>query len=77
MAQVTPLVLIVGVLALSCLAGLATASSVRLTDERDLLWALRAVILPQACFDAVVGGLLYWAAWTRFDLDRVVREARA
>jgi hypothetical protein len=77
MAQVTPVVLVVGLLIVSCLTGIATAWSVKLTDERDLFWALRAVILPQACFDAAVGGLFYWAAWNRFDLDRIVREARA
>ena len=77
LAQVTPGVLVVGLLGISGLAGIATASSMKLADERDLWWALQAVILPQACLDAAVGGLVYVIAWNRFDLDRVVRETRA
>ncbi len=77
MAQVTPTVLVAGLFTFSCLAGFAMMGSIRMGEDRDLWWALRAVILPQACFDAAVGGLVYWMAWERLDLDRVVRESRA
>ena len=75
-AQVTPMVLIVGLLAASCLTGLWTAFSLKPNDEQDMWWALRAIILPQACFDAAVGGAVYWMVWNRFDLERLVSEQR-
>lgn len=73
-AHVTPMVVVLGLLVGSCLAGLATASSLRFSAEQDLWWALRAVILPQACFDAVVGGTIYWLAWGRLNIERFAWE---
>lgn len=69
-AHVTPLLLVCGVLVASCLAGLLMASSLRLSADQDGWWALRAVVLPQACFDAAVGGMLYWLAWSRLNFER-------
>jgi rod shape-determining protein MreD len=69
-AHVTPMVVVVGLFVGSCLAGLAMAASLRLSPEQDLWWAARAVILPQACFDAVVGGTIYWLAWGRLNIER-------
>jgi hypothetical protein len=40
-------------------------------DQQDLWWAVRTIIFPQACFDAVIGGLSYWLIWSRFNLDRL------
>jgi len=77
MAQITPMVLVAGLFVVSCLAGLATVGSVKLAEDRDMWWALRTVILPQACFDAVAGGVLYWAAWNWFDVERLLKESRA
>jgi cell shape-determining protein MreD len=75
-ANLTPVVLVVGLLAISCLAGLFTALSLRLNEEQDLWWALRAVVLPQACFNAAVGGALYWLVWSRLAVVRWVSEYR-
>lgn len=76
-AQMTPAVLVIGLLVGSCLTGLLTAVSLKSTDEQDLWWAIRAVVLPQACFDAAVGGALYWLAWSRLNVERWVSEYRA
>jgi hypothetical protein len=73
-AHITPLVLIMGLLALSCLAGLLMAFSLKPNDQQDLWWALRAIVLPQACFDAVVGWALYRLAWSRLNVERWVSE---
>ncbi len=75
-AHMTPVVLVVGLLIASFVAGLAAATSLRLSEEQDLWWALRAVVLPQACFDAVVGGTLYWLAWSRLNIERFVMDQR-
>ncbi|TKS61384.1 MAG: hypothetical protein EWM72_00522 [Nitrospira sp.] len=76
-AHLTPVALVVGLLVTSCLAGLLTAVALKPNDEQDLWWALRAVVLPQACFDAVVGGALYWLVWNRLNVERWVSEYRA
>ncbi|MGQ0694270.1 MAG: hypothetical protein ACT4OL_01685 [Nitrospiraceae bacterium] len=75
-ANLTPVVLVVGLLAISCIAGLSTALSLKLNEEQNLWWALRAVVLPQACFNAAVGGSLYWLAWSRLAVERWVSEYR-
>lgn len=75
-AHITPVVLVLGLLATSCLAGLVTALFLKPNDEQDLWWALRAVVLPQACFDAVIGGALYWLVWSRLNVERWASEYR-
>lgn len=75
-AHITPVVLVMGLLVTSCLAGLLTAFSLKPNDQQDLWWALRAVVLPQACFDAVAGGALYWLVWSRLNVERWVSEYR-
>lgn len=75
-AHMTPVVLVLGLLVASCLAGIVMASSLRLSDGQDLWWALRAVVLPQACFDAVIGGTIYWLVWSRLNIERLVLDQR-
>lgn len=73
-AHITPLVVMLGFLVVSAAAGLMTASFLPLSVEQDLWWALAAVILPQAAFDAVVGGTIYWLAWGRVTVERFALE---
>jgi hypothetical protein len=75
-AHMTPAVLVLGLLIASSVAGLAMASSLRLTEEQDLWWALRTIVLPQACFDAIVGGALYWLARNRLNIERSMLDQR-
>jgi hypothetical protein len=75
-AHMTPAVLALGLMIASAMAGLLMVASVRLSDDQDLWWALRTVVLPQACFDAVVGGLVYWLAWSRLNIERFMLEQR-
>jgi len=74
---VTPGVLVLGLLAASCVSGLLTASVLTLSEQQDLWWALKTVVLPQAVLDGVVGGALYWLAWSRLNIERFVSEYRA
>jgi hypothetical protein len=75
-AHITPLVVMLGFLGASGAAGLVTAVLLPLGDRQDMWWALGAVVLPQACFDAVVGGTIYWMAWGRFNIERVALDHR-
>jgi hypothetical protein len=75
-AHVTPAVLVVALLIASGAAGLAMATALRPNDQLDVWWALRAVVLPQACYDAAVGGALYWLAWSRLNIDRLMLDQR-
>jgi len=75
-AHMTPAVLALGLMIASAMAGLIMVASLRLSDDQDLWWALRTVVLPQACFDAVVGGLVYWLAWSRLNIERLMLDQR-
>lgn len=55
---------------LSCGAGLATALWVSLNGGQEGWWTLRAVVLPQAVLDALVGGVLYWVLESRYGMGR-------
>jgi hypothetical protein len=73
----SPVVLVMGLMVASCLAGLLTAVLLKLNEQQDVWWAIRTIVLPQAFFDAVVGGALYWVAWSRLNIERWVSEYRA
>lgn len=72
----SPVILAVGILGTSCFSGLLTASLLKLNDQQDLWWALKAIVLPQALLDAVVGTVFYWVAWSRLNLERWMAEYR-
>ena len=70
-AQVTPVVLVSGLVVASTLSNGITLWSLKPNDQQELWWALLTIVMPQACFDAVVGGLCYWLIWSRLNLDRL------
>jgi hypothetical protein len=70
-AQVTPLVLVSGLVVASTLSSLMTIWSLKPNDQQDIWWMIRTILMPQACFDAMVGGLCYWLIWSRLNLDRL------
>lgn len=71
MAQVTPVVLVSGLVVASTLSSLLTIWSLKPNDQQDIWWMIRTILVPQACFDAVVGGFCYWLIWSRLNLDRL------
>jgi hypothetical protein len=73
----TPAALMLGLLAVSTVAGLLMASSLTLHDQQDLWWAIRTVVLPQAVFDAAFGGAVYWAVGKRLNVERLLSAYRA
>lgn len=73
-AHMTLALLVLALLAASAGAGLAAAMTLRLSEHQDVWWALRTIVLPQACFDAAVGGLLYWVIASRLNVDRFTMD---
>ena len=69
-AQVTPTILSVGLLVLSLAGGLVAVFSMKHTTMSDAWWMVQSVVVPQACFDAVVGAGLLWILGQRFLLQR-------
>lgn len=74
MAQMTPVVLVSGLLAASIGGGLVTLWVANLSEQQNMWWALQTIILPQAFLDVVIGGVGYWLLWSRFHLDRLATE---
>lgn len=72
----SPIVLMVGLLAVSCLAGLVTSFVLKLSVQQDWWWAVWTVVLPQACLDAVIGGLIYWLMWSCLNIEQLMSESR-
>jgi hypothetical protein len=76
MVYLSPLVLVSGLLVVSCLVGLVTPVVLRLNPQQDLWWAIWNVALPQACLDAVIGGAIYWLMWSQFNIEQLMSESR-
>ncbi|HEX5544211.1 MAG TPA: hypothetical protein VFX10_01875 [Nitrospira sp.] len=72
----SPVVFVTGLLVVSCLAGLITPFALKLSVQQDWWWAVWAVVLPQACLDAVIGGLIYWVMWSRLNIEQLMSESR-
>ena len=76
MVYLSPLVLVLGLLVVSCLVGLVTPVVLKLSPQQDLWWAVWNVALPQACLDAVIGGAIYWLMWSQFNIEQLMSESR-
>ena len=72
----SPIVLVAGLLVISCLVGLITPFALNLSAQQDWWWAISTVVLPQACLDAVIGGLIYWIMWSRLNIEQLMSESR-
>ncbi|NGZ10406.1 MAG: hypothetical protein CV088_13620 [Nitrospira sp. LK70] len=72
----SPVVLVAGLLVVSCLAGLVAPFALQLSVEQDWWWAVWTVVLPQACLDAMIGGLIYWIMLSRWSIEQLMSESR-
>ncbi len=72
----SPVILVMGLLIVSCLAGLVAPFALKLSAQQDLWWAVWTVVLPQACLDAVIGGVIYWLMWSRLNIEQLMSESR-
>ena len=69
-AEITPTILAVGLLVLSLACGLVAVFSMKHATIADTWWMVRFVVVPQACFDAVVGAALLWFLEQRLTVPR-------
>ncbi len=69
-AQVTPTILSVGLLILSMTGGLVAAMSSKNVTASDVWWIAQSIVLPQACFDALLGAGVLWLMGQRFAPER-------
>jgi hypothetical protein len=58
LSSVSPLFIAIGMLILSCLGGLVEVFA--LPSISEPWWHLSSTVLPQACYNAVLAGGLYW-----------------
>ena len=72
----SPVILAVGILVTSGVAGVLTVSLLKLSEQQSLWWAVRTVVFPQAVLDAAVGAAVYWIAWSRLNVERWMAEYR-
>lgn len=73
-SQVTSISVGVGLLAVSLASGLLAAATFKTLDLSQVWWMVESIVLPQACFDGLVGAGLYWLLSQRFDVARLRTE---
>lgn len=73
-SHVTSISLGVGLLLVSLASGLLAAMNFTHLDMPQMWSMVESIVLPQACFDAVVGAGLYWLLAQRFDVTRLRTE---
>lgn len=69
-AEVTPTILAVGLLVLSLVCGLVAVFSMKNATIADTWWMVQFVVVPQACFDALLGAGLLWFVEQRLTMPR-------
>ncbi|MEP6959291.1 MAG: hypothetical protein ABI980_11225 [Nitrospirota bacterium] len=73
-SHVTSISLGVGLLLVSLASGLLATMSFKQSDMTQMWWTFESIVLPQACFDAIMGAGLYWLLSQRFDVTRLRTE---
>jgi hypothetical protein len=73
-SQMTSLSLGLGLLLVSLVSGAFAALNFQHFDGSQMWWMIESIVFPQACFDGVVGGALYWSLSQRFDVIRLRTE---
>jgi hypothetical protein len=73
-SQMTSLSLGLGLLLVSLVSGAFAALNFQHFDGSQMWWMIESIVFPQACFDGVVGGGLYWLLSRRFDVIRLRTE---
>lgn len=73
-SQVTSISLGAGLLLMSLASGLLGAMSLKGLDLSQIWWMVESIVIPQACFDGVMGAGFYWLLSRRFDLTRLRTE---
>lgn len=74
-SHVTAISLGIGLLLASVASGLVAAMSAKIFDMSQMWWMIESIVLPQACYDAVVGAGLFALLSQRFNVTRLRSEA--
>jgi hypothetical protein len=70
-SQMTSVALGLGLLLVSLVSGAFAALNFQHFDGSQMWWMIESIVFPQACFDGIVGGVLYWILSQRFDVIRL------
>lgn len=70
-AQVTPMILSIGLLILSLSGGAVAVLSLKNVTMTEAWLMVQSIVLPQACFDAVLGAGVLWLMRQRFTAERI------
>jgi len=73
-SQMTSVSLGLGLLLVSLVSGAFAALNFQHFDGSQMWWMIESIVFPQACFDGIVGGALYWILSQRFDVIRLRTE---
>ena len=73
-SHVTSTSLGAGLLLVSLASGLLATMNFKHLDVSQMWWMVESIVLPQACFDAVVGAGLYGLLSQRFHVTRLRTE---
>ena len=73
-SQVTSISLGAGLLLMSLASGLLGAMSFKGLDLSQIWWMVESIVIPQACFDGVMGAGFYWLLSRRFGPTRLRTE---
>ena len=73
-SQMTSVSLGLGLLLVSLVSGAFAALNFQHFSGSQTWWMIESIVFPQACFDGVVGGALYWILSQRFDVIRLRAE---
>jgi hypothetical protein len=73
-SQMTSVALGLGLLLVSLASGVFAALNFQHLNGSQMWWMIESIVFPQACFDGVVGGGLYWLLSRRFDVTRLRTE---
>jgi hypothetical protein len=73
-SHMTSISLGLGLLLVSLVSGAFAALNFQHFDGSQMWWMIESIVFPQACFDGVVGGALYWILSQRFDVIRLRTE---
>lgn len=76
-ANATTITVLVAILGLSLLSGTVFLLTVGPGGLGDASFAVRAVLLPQAMWDAALGGGMYWLLAKRFRREQAILEGSA
>jgi len=73
-SQMTSVSLGLGLLLVSLVSGAFAALNFQHFDGSQMWWMIESTVFPQACYDGIVGGALYWILSQRFDVIRLRTE---